>query len=245
MESELFGHERGAFTGADARRMGLVEFADGGTLFLDEIGELPLPLQAKLLRVLEEGAVRRLGARQDQKVDCRIVAATGRPLTLPGFREDLYYRLAVVHLHVPPLRERAEDVPLLIEHFLTALSERLRLPRPTLTDDARRLLLGHAWPGNVRQLEHALERALLVSDGTSIAVEDLPRELRALDEPTPATRGGDDGSLSIPKRTAALERELIARALREHAGNKSAAARVLELSYKALLYKIKAYGLGE
>jgi DNA-binding NtrC family response regulator len=238
LESELFGYNRGAFTGAVQPHPGLFEQADGGTLFLDEIGDLPQGLQSKLLRVLEEGTVRRLGARADSRVDVRIVAASAQPLTPPRFREDLYYRLAVVHLHIPPLRERAEDIPLLVDHFLAATAHRLRLPEPGLADDARRLHLTHPWPGNVRQLENALERAVLVCDGPLVRIEDLPRELLGTPERPPA-----EGDLSIPRQVAALERDLIARALSRFDGNKSAAARALELSYKALLYKVREYGL--
>jgi two-component system response regulator AtoC len=237
LESELFGHAKGAFTGAHAARAGLFEQADGGTLFLDEIGDLPAPLQAKLLRVLQEGAIRRLGGAKEEPVDVRIVAASAQPLSPPRFREDLYYRLAVVHLHVPPLRERAEDVPLLVDHLLDALCARMRLPRPLVDPDAMRVLLAHPWPGNVRQLENVLERALLVSDGARIGVDDLPAALRAVAPEKVA------GELSIPAQTAALERRLIARALEVAQGNKSQAARLLDISYKALLYKIRDYGL--
>ncbi len=240
LESELFGYNRGAFTGAVAPHPGLFEQADGGTLFLDEIGDLPGPLQSKLLRVLEEGTLRRLGARADQRVDVRIVAASAQPLTPPRFREDLYYRLAVVHLHVPPLRERTEDIPLLIDHLLTASAQRLRLPRPQLSDEVQRLLLNHPWPGNVRQLENAIERALLVCDGALIRVEDLPRELAGV---TSTSTGSDPADLSIPRHTAELEATLIRKALARYTGNKAAAARALELSYKALLYKIREYGI--
>ncbi len=238
LESELFGHARGAFTGAVAAHPGLFEQADKGTLFLDEIGDLPPPLQSKLLRVLEDGMVRRLGARADQPVDVRIVAASAQPLTPPRFREDLYYRLAVVHLQIPPLRERAEDIPLLVDHLLGALAARMRLPRPVVPDETLRILLAHGWPGNVRQLENALERALLVCDGRVIAPEDLPRELRL-----PVARAAATDSLSIPLQVAALERRLIERALAHSDGNKAAAARALEISYKTLLYKIREYGL--
>ncbi|MFN7146865.1 MAG: sigma-54-dependent transcriptional regulator, partial [Myxococcota bacterium] len=236
LESELFGHTRGAFTGAVQAKPGLFEQADKGTLFLDEIGDLPAPLQSKLLRVLEDGMVRRLGARSDAPVDVRIVAASAQPLTPPRFREDLFYRLAVVHLQIPPLRERPEDVPLLVDHLLGALATRMRLPRPVVPEATLRILLAHTWPGNVRQLENALERALLVCDGATLQPEDLPRELRA-----PATKAGPavGGDLSIPAQVAALERRLIERALAESDGNKAAAARVLEISYKTLLYKIR------
>jgi two-component system response regulator AtoC len=238
LESELFGHTRGAFTGAHQAKPGLFEQADKGTLFLDEIGDLPAPLQSKLLRVLEDGLVRRLGARGDTPVDVRIVAASAQPLTPPRFREDLFYRLAVVHLQIPPLRERAEDIPLLVDHLLGALSARMKLQRPRVPEETLRILLAQPWPGNVRQLENALERALLVCDGTSIQPEDLPRELLAASAPVPAA-----GDLSIPAQVAALERRLIAEALSRCDGNKSAAARILEISYKTLLYKIREYGL--
>lgn len=238
LESELFGYVRGAFTGADRSHPGLFEQADGGTLFLDEIGDLPLALQGKLLRVLQEGTVRRLGARSDDKVDVRVLAASARSLTPPAFREDLYYRLAVVHLHLPPLRERPEDVPLLLEHLLDGLAARLKLPRPAVDDAARRLILHHSWPGNVRQLENALERAMVVCDGRVLTVEDLPNEVAQRPSAPPVP-----GDLSIPRQTEALERRLIERALKESNGNKAAAARALEISYKALLYKVREFGL--
>ena len=238
LESELFGYMRGAFTGAVQAHPGLFEQADKGTLFLDEIGDLPAPLQSKLLRVLEDGMVRRLGARSDLPVDVRIVAASAQPLAPPRFREDLYYRLAVVHLHIPPLRERAEDIPFLVEHLLGALAARMRLAKPEVPDETLRILLAHGWPGNVRQLENALERALLVCDGNVLSPEDLPRELRA-----PSARVSVPGDLSIPAQIAALEKRLIERALSQTDGNKAAAARVLEISYKTLLYKIREYGI--
>jgi two-component system response regulator AtoC len=238
LESELFGHQRGAFTGAVGAHAGMFEQAHGGTLFLDEIGDLPLPLQAKLLRVLQEGVVRRLGGTRDTPVDVRIVAATAQPLAPPRFREDLYYRLAVVHLQVPSLRARRDDVPLLVDHLLDGLCARLRLPRPTVDPAALRALVAHPWPGNVRQLENALERALLVCDGAALREDDLPADARA---PTGVATDPDD--LSVPRRTAALERELILAALARTTGNKAAAARLLDISYKALLYKIRDHGI--
>lgn len=238
LESELFGHRRGAFTGAVRDHAGLFEQADGGTLFLDEIGELPVALQAKLLRTLQEGTVRRIGGSGEVEVDVRIVAATAASLAAPRFREDLFYRVAVVHLQIPPLRERAEDIPLLVDHLLTGLCARMRLARPTVSDGAMRALVGHRWPGNVRQLENVLERALLVSDDELLDVNALPAEMAS---PDAGLVLGD--TLSIPQRTAALERSLIREALKLHQGNKAAAARSLELSYKALLYKIRDYGL--
>lgn len=239
LESELFGYRRGAFTGAVRDHAGFFEQADGGTLFLDEIGDLPLALQAKLLRALQEGTVRRLGATADSRVDVRIVAATARALTPPAFREDLYYRLAVVQLRLPPLRERREDIPLLVDHLLHSLSARMRLPKPVVSDETMRVLLQYPWPGNVRQLENTLERALLMCDGELVDLDALPTEMRV----SQPVVGSDE--LSIPRRTAALERELIILALKAHDGNRSAAARVLELSYKALLYKIRDYAVDD
>ncbi len=240
LESELFGHVRGAFTGAVGARPGLFEQASGGTLFLDEIGDLPAALQAKLLRALQEGTVRRLGAQRDTDVDVRIVAASAQPLEPPRFREDLYYRLAVVHLDVPPLRARPDDVPLLVDHLLSGLCGRMRLPRPALAPEAAAALFAHPWPGNVRQLENALERALLVSEGAILRLEDLPADVRAARS---NAVGASDDDLNLPRRLAALERELIARALARCEGNKSAAARTLDIAYKTLLYKIREYGL--
>ncbi len=237
LESELFGYVRGAFTGADRTHQGLFEQADGGTLFLDEIGDLPLALQGKLLRALQEGSIRRLGARADEKVDVRVLAASAQSLTPPAFREDLYYRLAVVHLHLPPLRERPEDIPPLLDHLLDQLAGRLRLPRPGLEEAARRVLLHHSWPGNVRQLENALERAMVVCDGKVLTCDDLPSNVARAVTTAPVS-----GDLSIPRQTAALERRLIEQALKESNGNKAAAARVLEISYKALLYKVRELG---
>ncbi len=241
LESELFGHVRGAFTGAVAAHAGLFEQADGGTLFLDEIGDLGAPLQSKLLRVLQERTIRRIGGRAEQVVDVRIVAASAQPLTPPRFREDLYYRLAVVHVAIPPLRDRAEDLPLLVDHLLTALAARMRLPRPEVSEETMRLLLAQPWPGNVRQLENALERALLLSDASVLTPENLPPELRC--RPAALTPAPSSRDLSIPAHVAELERALIARALGAAEGNKAAASRMLEISYKTLLYKIREYGI--
>jgi two-component system response regulator AtoC len=240
LESELFGFVRGAFTGAVSNKPGLFEEAHKGTLLLDEIAELPAALQAKLLRVLEDGRIRRLGARADTEVDVRIVAATARSLTPPSFREDLYYRLAVVHIHLPPLRERPEDIPALAEHFLEALSARLKLPKPALDPETLRVLLRASWPGNVRQLENVLERAMLLFDGENIVPSDLPPEIQHAPA-QPAALPSE--ALSIPVQTIELEKNLITAALSRTQGNKAAASRLLDISYKALLYKIRAYNL--
>ncbi|HEX9050028.1 MAG TPA: sigma-54 dependent transcriptional regulator [Anaeromyxobacter sp.] len=245
IESELFGHVRGAFTDAKRTRKGLAEEADGGTLFLDEIGELPLPLQPKLLRFLEDEEVRPLGDVRARKVDVRVVAATGRDLrravAAGQFREDLFYRLDVVAVRVPPLRERADDIPALAAHFL-ARHARLRpeLGGMSLSEDALEALRAHRWPGNVRELEHALERAVVLADGPVVREEDLPETARAAPPP-----GGSrvHGTLSVKRETRLLEEQLIRAALEKTGGNRTRAAELLELSYRALLYKIKEYGI--
>ncbi len=246
LESELFGHERGAFTGAVKRHQGLFEQADGGTLLLDEIGEIPLALQVKLLRALEERRVRRVGGARDLPVDVRILAATAKDLpALVGqgsFREDLYYRLNVVRVHIPPLRERPGDIPLLVDHFLDRHARRMGRRRPGIAAAALGLLESCPWPGNVRQLENACERAVLLADGAMIQPGDLPPELRD-GRATPGPTVEMDEDLSIKRRLAALERELIQRAIERTDGNRSQAARILDISYKALVYKIRDYGL--
>jgi len=249
IESELFGHVRGAFTDASRTKKGLVVEADGGTLFLDEVGELPLHLQVKLLRFLQDEEVRPLGDVRARKVDVRVVAATARDLrravAAGQFREDLLYRLDVVAVRLPPLRERGADVEALAAHFL-ARHARLRpeLSGVRLSDDAREALLAHRWPGNVRELEHALERAVVLAEGPVIREEDLPETVRAPAAPAPAAAAeGGDGILSVKRGTRALEERLIRAALEKTGGNRTRAAELLELSYRALLYKIKDYGI--
>jgi two-component system response regulator AtoC len=250
IESELFGHVRGAFTDAVRAKKGLVVEADGGTLFLDEVGELPLALQPKLLRFLQEQEVRPVGDVRARTVDVRVVAATSRDLgrdAVEGrFREDLLYRLDVVRLRLPALRERAEDIPALAAHFLARYG-RLRpdLPGLALGDDAREALLAHRWPGNVRELEHALERAVVLADGPLIHEQDLPDAVRTPAHPPPAAAAeGTPDDLSVKRATRALEERLIRAALERTGGNRTRAAELLELSYRALLYKIRDYGIG-
>jgi two-component system, NtrC family, response regulator AtoC len=244
LESELFGHEKGAFTGADRAREGLFAEADGGTLFLDEIGELPQPLQVKLLRALQERRIRPVGGEREREVDVRVIAATARDLVEEvashRFREDLYYRINVVHLHIPPLRTRREDIPLLTRHFLERHADRLGIPAPALADDVMPLLVRYSWPGNVRELENVLERALVLSGG-AVGAEHLPEHVRSA---TPLFRtSASDGDLSVKRRLPALERELIAKALERTGGNRTRAAELLELSPRALTYKIQEYEL--
>jgi two-component system response regulator AtoC len=247
LESELFGHVKGAFTGATVDKPGLFEEAEHGTLFLDEIGELPLPLQVKLLRVLQEGEVRRVGANSARKVDVRVVTATNRDLaadaTAGRFREDLYYRINVVGVKLPPLRERREDIPSLALHFVRRHGARLGLEGAIIEPDGLRLLAEHSWPGNVRELENVIERALVLSGGSSIRAEhftDLVHRPRR-----PAEASSAEGDLSVKRRTEELERRLIRRALERTRGNRTRAARLLDLSHRALLYKIRDYGLGD
>lgn len=243
LESELFGHVRGAFTGAVRERAGLFEQADGGTLLLDEVGEMPRALQVKLLRVLQEQTLRRIGGSKDIQVDVRLVAATARDLqqevAAGRFRDDLYYRLNVVHLRTPPLRERLGDLPDLADHFISRFNARFDKRVQGVDPDALRALLSHSWPGNVRELENVIERAMLLAEGARLQLRDLP----ALDTPKPPGASEDTGSLSIKLETARLERRLIAAALEQTGGNRSQAARLLEISYKALVYKIRDYGL--
>ncbi len=243
LESELFGHQRGAFTDAHRDRAGLFEQADRGTLFLDEIGELPLGLQVKLLRALQEDTIRRIGDSRDIKVDVRIVAATHRDLTAEvkagRFREDLFYRINVLHIHVPPLRERREDIGLLIDHFLERNNARLGTDIHRMHPDVRRLLNEYGWPGNVRELENTLERAMVLTDGDVLLTSDLPERIHQARDPIRLHLGSDE--LSIKKTSRIIEEELIRRALQKTGGNRTHAAKFLEISHRALLYKIKDY----
>lgn len=241
MESELFGHRRGAFTGATEDRRGLFEEADGGTLLLDEVGELPLALQPKLLRALEEGAIRRVGDGQERKVDVRVVAATARELdelVRDGrFRDDLFYRLNVVRLHLPPLRERPEDVPALAAHFLAQAAARQGRSL-SLTSRALARLREYPWPGNVRELRNALERAAVLAPAATLDAADL-----ALGDPRAAAVGGG-ATQPLKAQVEALERTVIERALHDAGGNRREAAKALRVSLRTLFYKLRRYGLG-
>jgi len=245
LESELFGHKKGAFTDATADRRGLFEEADGGTLFLDEVGELPLALQVKLLRVLQDETIRRLGDARDVKVDVRIVAATHRDLGAEvkagRFREDLYYRLNVLPIVVPPLRDRRDDIPVLMDHFVARNNARLGTRIRGVEPEARRLLLEYAWPGNVRELENSIERAMVLAESEMITAHELPERIREARDPIKMQLAS--GELSIKKTTRLIEEVLIRRALQKTRGNRTRAAQVLEISHRALLYKIKEFGL--
>ncbi len=243
IESELFGHAKGAFTGADRAKRGLFVEADGGTLFLDEIGELPTALQVKLLRVLQEEEIRPVGESKAREVDVRVIAATARDLEAEvretRFREDLFYRLNVVRLAVPPLRERPKDVPLLVDHFLERLRVALGKPVRSIADDALERLVAYGWPGNVRELENVVERAVILADGERITLRELPENVISPSEPGPG--GEADYSLKRARRLAEIS--AIQRALRATGGNRTHAARLLEISHRALLYKLKEYGI--
>ncbi len=260
MEAELFGYERGAFTGAVTSKPGRFELASGGTLFLDEIAEIPIDMQVKLLRAIQEGEIDRVGGIKPTTVDVRLIAATNRDLkkeiAVGRFREDLYYRLNVVPIHLPPLRERRSDIPLLVDHFLAIHATRFKKPAARFALEAREALVAYAWPGNIRELENVIERCVLLSDGDVIELANLPVELR-----TPASDAGatatsatvEDGDESAPgglkeqvrEATSRLEKELIVKALAQTGNNVTQAARLLKISRKSLQIKMKELGLRE
>ncbi len=242
VESELFGHEKGAFTGAEASRKGKFEVADGGTIFLDEIGDMELDSQAKLLRVLQDGMVERVGGSQPRRVDVRVIVATNRDLRecleQGRFREDLYFRLDVLPIRIPPLRERPEDLPLLIAHFREKLSKKLGKEAPRLGPDVMDAMRRYGWPGNVRELENTLEQLFILCDKPSLAIEDMPEKLR---EPS-----HEHVALTLPPGGVILEeieQGLIRDALDRSGGRIKEAAELLGLSYKTLQYRLKKHGI--
>jgi DNA-binding NtrC family response regulator len=259
IESELFGYERGAFTGAVSSKPGRFELANGGTLFLDEIGEIPVEMQVKLLRALQESEFERVGGIKTIRVDVRLVAATNRDLKklIAGgtFREDLYYRLNVVPIRLPALRERAVDIPLLVEHFLRRFNERLKKHVIGAAPEALDVLASYPWPGNIRELENVVERAVLFCDTENVRADDLPPEVRGSLAPTQAPITDADlqaalaseGGLKEHVKVAMnrLERELVGRALAQTNGNVTHAARLLKISRKGLQLKMKELGLRE
>lgn len=248
IESELFGHRKGAFTDASRDKKGLFEEASGGTIFLDEIGEIPIHLQAKLLRVLQESTIRPVGSEEDIKIDVRVIAATLRDLeqdAISGrFRDDLLYRINVVSLRIPALRERREDIPELAEYLIKKTSDKLGIKEKKLDLSAIDLLLNHNWPGNIRELENYIERALIISETNSIKAEDLPSKIKKTDSRSSLAFDENlNDNLSIKHNTSLLEEKLIKAALQKTSGNKTHAAKILEISHRTLLYKIKEYGL--
>ena len=245
LETELFGHVKGAFTDAHKDKKGLFEETDGGTLFLDEISELPLKLQVKLLRALQEEEIRRVGGNTSIRVDVRIIAATAKDLSSEvnsgNFRADLFYRLNVLPIRIPPLRHRREDISLLADHFIQKYNQRLEMEIEGVNRDTMNLLMDYSWPGNVRELENVVERAMVLSESSMIDTKNLPADIQNKTRSTDLSSFGDE--LSIKKTTYALEKNLIKRAIEKTGGNHTKAAKLLEISHRALLYKIKEYGI--
>jgi DNA-binding NtrC family response regulator len=250
LESELFGHERGAFTDAKSQKKGLFELGDGGTIFLDEIGDLPMSLQGKLLRVLEDKTFRRVGGTHDIRVSVRIIAATNKELQQAldegAFRRDLYYRLKVIPIEVPPLRDRREDVPILVERFVRHFCGEFHRSISGIDPAALELLVGYPWPGNVRELRNAIERAVLLTANTTLGVEDLPTEIRGGSERGLAASEGLSRGFQLPAEGVVfeeLERDLVRQALAITRGNRSRAARLLGMNRDQIRYRIEKFGL--
>ncbi|HET6370573.1 MAG TPA: sigma-54 dependent transcriptional regulator [Nitrospiria bacterium] len=244
IESELFGYEKGAHSTATTRGIGLFEAADRGTLFLDEIGDLSLNMQAKILRTLQEREIRRIGGREEIKIDVRVIAATNKRLEEEirqgRFREDLYYRLNVISIQLPPLRERATDIPALVDHFIAKYSQQTSKKVRGLTPDALRLLMDYPWPGNVRQLESVVERAVLLCEGELVAQDDLPKEIRIRHDQM------DRLNFDIPPEgfsLEAFEKELLLKAMEKSDGVIARAAKLLGISYRTLQYRLEKFGI--
>ncbi len=248
LESELFGHEKGSFTGADSKKMGKFELADKGTIFLDEIGDMDLSIQSKVLRAIEEGDIERVGAVKPIKVDVRIVAASnkdlGKAVEEKKFREDLYYRLYVFPVKIPPLRERKEDIPLLVEYFIKKYCLEIKTPVKIVSPKTLDLLMNYHWKGNVRELENTIERAVILCDGDMITPDHFVLSKQFGIEPTEGPLPVDGTLESVAKDAQKkAETQRIVSALEETRGNKSRAAEILQVSYKTLLTKIKEYGI--
>ncbi|MGA9479084.1 MAG: sigma-54 dependent transcriptional regulator [Desulfobacterales bacterium] len=245
LESEMFGYKKGAFTGADRDKVGLFEAAEGGTLFLDEIGELPLSLQVKLLRVLQESEVRPVGDPKTHKVDVRVITATAKNLEAEmrkgTFREDLFYRLNVMQIHLPPLRERTEDIPPLCQLFIERFNGELKKRIASISPGAMSRLMKHPWPGNVRELENVIQRAVVLAEQDALLPEHLPGSVVTGLENSHLDTLFEGFSLKEAQRS--LEKKFIVKALTETGGNRTRAARLLEISHPSLLSKIKAYGI--
>lgn len=243
LESELFGHKQGAFTGADKNKRGLFEEANGGTIFLDEIGELPLSLQVKLLRVLQENEIRMVGDSRTKKIDVRVIAATAKDLKAEvkqrTFREDLYYRLNVLPIHLPALRERSDDISLLCQHFIVRFNKKLRKNVKGITPAGMSILLNYNWPGNVRELENVIERAVVLAEDAMLQPENLPPELLVKSEAEKVDEIFEGYSLKSAQKV--VEKKLIIKALLQTGGNRTKASRLLEISHPSLLSKIKSY----
>lgn len=250
LESELFGHKKGSFTGAYEDKEGLFVVADGGSLFLDEIGEMPMALQVKLLRVLDNSIIHPVGGTVGKKVDVRIISATNRDLAQMAhegaFREDLYYRLNVIPITVPPLRDRAEDIPLLIRHFVKVHAEKMKRGEIRVSDDVESLLLGYPWPGNVRELTNLLERAVALCRGDVVEISDLPPNIRDhVSTPGEAAKELPQGGLDLEEYVAEIETSLIKQALQSTRYSQKRAADLLGLTARSLRYRLKKYGLAD
>jgi two-component system response regulator PilR (NtrC family) len=251
MESEMFGHKKGSFTGAIVDKVGLFEVADGGTLFLDEVGELPMSIQVKLLRAIQERIIRRVGATDDMKIEVRIIAATNRNLedmvAKGTFRQDLFYRLNVINIKTPSLRERADDIPLLAAHFLKKYNEKLNKSISSISTEAMDILKGYNYPGNVRELENMIERTVALEAGSTILPESLPpivntssgRKMASSQE----IEMGDNG-LDLDKVMGQIEKELLIKAIHAAGGVKKKAAKLLQISFRSMRYRIEKYNLG-
>jgi two-component system response regulator PilR (NtrC family) len=251
MESEMFGHKKGSFTGAVADKAGLFEVADGGTLFLDEVGELPLTIQVKLLRAIQERVIRRVGATEDMKVDVRIIAATNRNLeemvAKGTFRQDLFYRLNVINIRTPGLRERTDDIPLLANHFLKKYNERLGKNIGAISNEAMEILKKYDYPGNVRELENMIERTVALEGGATILPESLPPMVNTVSGRKMASSNeieiGEDG-VDLDKVMGQIEKELLIKAIHSAGGVKKRAAKLLSISFRSMRYRVEKYNLG-
>jgi transcriptional regulator with PAS, ATPase and Fis domain len=252
LETELFGHEKGAFTDAKELKKGLLETGKSGTVFLDEIGDMPFLMQAKILQVCENKKIRRIGSTRDIEINVRLIAATNKDLSNMvregSFREDLYYRLKVMHIHLPPLRERREDIPLLVNHFIDYYNKEYRARKDGITKEAMEYLLAYGWPGNVRELKNLIERAILLNKESYLKVEDLPYEILS------SLNGSKENeilnliNLSLPQEGISLElleKEMIRKALEMSGGNQSKAARMLRISRDALRYRMDKFNLNK
>jgi transcriptional regulator with PAS, ATPase and Fis domain len=250
IETELFGYEKGAFTDAKTLKKGVFEMADGGTVFLDEISEMNLNLQSKFLRVLEDQTFRRVGGVKDISVNVQVVASTNRNLEVAvkegRFREDLYYRLSVVPIQISPLRERKEDIPLLVEHFIQRYNTQFRKNVSEVSPDGAKLMMNYSWPGNIRELKNAIERAMILADGDRIEVAHLPIRIADAGSANPLMRAAGSPVVRLPPEGAGLddiERKLLEQALEYAHGNKSKASKLLKISRDTLRYKVKKHNL--
>jgi two-component system, NtrC family, response regulator PilR len=253
MESEMFGHKKGSFTGAIADKKGLFEVANGGTIFLDELGELPLTMQVKLLRVIQEGTFKRVGGTEDIHVEVRIISATNKNLDMEvktsKFREDLFYRLNVIQIHCPPLRERREDIVMLANHFLDKFSKILGINVKKISNEAMDVLKRYHYPGNVRELENIIERTVALEPGSAILPESLPRHLLEVQQPMGPLDANkieidDKTGIDLEKLTSDFERTLLTKALQQTGGVKKKAAKLLSISFRSMRYRVDKYGLG-